>query len=736
MIKFAKTAILLLTAILGLTNNVQAKTVTLAWDPSPDSQVTGYKLYYASGSSSDPFVGTGANLGPSPIDVGSVTTANLSGLADAQTHYFKVTAYDAAGNESNYSNQVASLPVLSPTNHAPVLSPPGNRTIAENSLLNITLSASDADGDSLAYSAAGLPAGAQFNSTSSSFSWTPGYDQAGSYNITFSVSDGLLSASQTVVMTVTNVNRPPVISGTPATRVVESQTYRFTPNARDDDGQPLLFAINNRPAWAQFDTASGSLSGTPQAADLGSSSGIVISVSDGEASASLSPFTIQVAADTADSDGDGVIDKDDAFPNDPAETLDTDLDGLGNNADPDDDNDGVIDIQDGYPLDAGRAQWTIMTSAEGGGYIIPAGEIPVGFGESLTVTAAPQNGYLLAELLVDGSSITGQNSYTFSGIDAHHTVVARFAPVEAGLSTLPDDLGIPGVRRAGGGSDADNMVAGVPHADLNYVFETVLRDPVNGPALKVYLVLDGYAREMQPSTGNLADGATFSLETELGPAPQHLFHFEARDASGQVYWAWPDQGELVGPQIYLLEGKNLLGLPGEAQYAAAGSATLLQRDKVLGWQSDGPSTGFNHGTFIQLSPGESLAPGQGCLVKAQAGEQLAETTQLPEIADSEVSIPLQPGWNLIANPYAGSVKFADLALRIGTSALEDWSTATANHRVVDGFYRYLGAQPEGDYAFTSAANNPEAGLTPWVGYWIYLAESTSPCELVVPRPRR
>ncbi len=53
-----------------------------------------------------------------------------------------------------------------------------------------------------------------------------------------------------------------------------------------------------------------------------------------------------------DSDGDGVLDADDAFPLDPNETVDTDGDGIGNNADTDDDNDGVLDTADAFPLDA------------------------------------------------------------------------------------------------------------------------------------------------------------------------------------------------------------------------------------------------------------------------------------------------------------------------------------------------------------------------------------------------
>ena len=58
-------------------------------------------------------------------------------------------------------------------------------------------------------------------------------------------------------------------------------------------------------------------------------------------------------ADT-DDDGDGVLDVNDDFPLDATESVDTDGDGTGNNADTDDDGDGVIDTADAFPLDSER----------------------------------------------------------------------------------------------------------------------------------------------------------------------------------------------------------------------------------------------------------------------------------------------------------------------------------------------------------------------------------------------
>ncbi|MGB1979789.1 MAG: BspA family leucine-rich repeat surface protein [Flavobacteriaceae bacterium] len=56
-----------------------------------------------------------------------------------------------------------------------------------------------------------------------------------------------------------------------------------------------------------------------------------------------SDFTITLVDDEVDTDGDGTYDYDDAFPNDPTEFIDTDKDGIGDNADNDDDNDGQSD---------------------------------------------------------------------------------------------------------------------------------------------------------------------------------------------------------------------------------------------------------------------------------------------------------------------------------------------------------------------------------------------------------
>jgi hypothetical protein len=91
-------------------------------------------------------------------------------------------------------------------------------------------------------------------------------------------------------------NHAPTISGNAPGAVNASSAYTFTPSASDVDGDTLAFSIDNKPSWATFSTSTGRLSGTPDAADVGTYSNISISVNDGHESAALSPFAIAVNA--------------------------------------------------------------------------------------------------------------------------------------------------------------------------------------------------------------------------------------------------------------------------------------------------------------------------------------------------------------------------------------------------------------------------------------------------------
>lgn len=83
------------------------------------------------------------------------------------------------------------------------------------------------------------------------------------------------------------------ISGAMPGLVEVGQDYSFTPTASGPGGT-LVFEVENCPAWASFDEATGSLRGTPSAADVGVYTRVVIRVIDGADDASLPPRSISV----------------------------------------------------------------------------------------------------------------------------------------------------------------------------------------------------------------------------------------------------------------------------------------------------------------------------------------------------------------------------------------------------------------------------------------------------------
>ena len=138
----------------------------------------------------------------------------------------------------------------------PFLNPIGNKTVAEEQILNFTVNAYDSNGDTITYSASNLPSGATFNPATGSFVWTPGFDQSGSYtDVHFEVSDGTATDSEDITITVTNTNRPPVLNSIGSKTMAEGQELILAVNAIDPDGDSLVYSASNLPAGAIFDAA-------------------------------------------------------------------------------------------------------------------------------------------------------------------------------------------------------------------------------------------------------------------------------------------------------------------------------------------------------------------------------------------------------------------------------------------------------------------------------------------------
>jgi hypothetical protein len=155
-------------------------------------------------------------------------------------------------------------------------------TINEGQALNFTYTATDADADVLAYSLVDAPEGAAIDGSSGAFTWTPTYEQAGTYDIVAVVSDGALTdTSSTAIVIVSDVNRAPAfVDVMPDTTINEGQALSYTYTATDADGDVLAYSLVDAPEGAAIDGSSGAFTWNPTYEQAGTYD-IVAVVSDG-----------------------------------------------------------------------------------------------------------------------------------------------------------------------------------------------------------------------------------------------------------------------------------------------------------------------------------------------------------------------------------------------------------------------------------------------------------------------
>jgi hypothetical protein len=164
----------------------------------------------------------------------------------------------------------------------PVLTAIGNKSTKEGAMLSFTISATDADGDALTYSASHLPVGATFNTATRTFSWTPNLSQAGVYTgVHFQVSDGQMTDYEDITMTVID-EVPPVLNAIGNKSVNEGAVLSFTVSATDANGDALTYSASNLPVGATFNAGTRMFSWAPSYSQAGVYVNVRFQVSDGQ----------------------------------------------------------------------------------------------------------------------------------------------------------------------------------------------------------------------------------------------------------------------------------------------------------------------------------------------------------------------------------------------------------------------------------------------------------------------
>lgn len=173
----------------------------------------------------------------------------------------------STGAENSYSITIIGNSTVQ--DDPPVLHLIGNKHAVADDLLELTIQATDPDGDLLTYEVNMLPEGAHFDPDTQTFSWIPRPDQAGEHEVTFTVSEyyGTHTDSETIVIFVINLpefvlvdpqvivyntNRLPELKPIEDKVVYVKQKLIFDVEAEDPDGDSLTYTAKGLPKGAVF----------------------------------------------------------------------------------------------------------------------------------------------------------------------------------------------------------------------------------------------------------------------------------------------------------------------------------------------------------------------------------------------------------------------------------------------------------------------------------------------------
>jgi phage I-like protein len=179
---------------------------------------------------------------------------------------------------ADVDSEAVTITINEAGNQTPVLAAIGAQSTTENVLLSFSVSATDADATTPTLTTSALPSGAVFTDNGNgtgSFSWTPGFTQAGSYPVVFRATDaGLAVDSESVTITVTDAgNQTPVLAAIGAQSTTENVLLSFSVSATDADATTPTLTTSTLPSGAVFTdngNGTGSFSWTPGFTQAGS----------------------------------------------------------------------------------------------------------------------------------------------------------------------------------------------------------------------------------------------------------------------------------------------------------------------------------------------------------------------------------------------------------------------------------------------------------------------------------
>jgi hypothetical protein len=273
--------------------------VSITVDPVNDAPVANGQALSVNEDGSLNITLGGSDVESSPLSyvVGGVSHGTLSGTAPnlvytPAANYHGADSFTFTVNDGADDSAAATVSItVNPINDAPVANSQ-SVSLNEDGSLNIALTASDVDLDSLTYSV-GTPSHGTLSGTAPNLTYTPAANYHGSDSFTFTVNDGTVdSNAATVSITIEPLNDAPVANAQNVS-VNEDGNVAITLTGSDVEGSSLNFSVDGNPLHGTLSGTAPNLTYTPAANYHGADS-FTFTVNDGRATSSAAVVSITV----------------------------------------------------------------------------------------------------------------------------------------------------------------------------------------------------------------------------------------------------------------------------------------------------------------------------------------------------------------------------------------------------------------------------------------------------------